>query len=300
MIADMRRLVLCTTLLVALSAGFSASAAEVIQAGQTQYSCSVDPQLTSLIAASDVVLLGRMDVPTQRLDEEAHKPRPDYLDIPVESDGVLKGSADISMVRFLPHVTAYSPSPEAVFALSGAPALLFLTRVDEGPIGLYFAGYSPKALAPATEQSIAAARSEIARQEAIASTWVPNRSLPHYNEVKALISRLGRVSDNAQQHVFDQLISLGTNAVPAIIAQMDDRRALRTTEISLRNLSPDAFEGVRHYGPDQVVDGLDAVLNQITGASFGAIFNGGSDRERDAAVAGWRVYGADLNCRPHA
>jgi hypothetical protein len=78
---------------------------------------------------------------------------------------------------------------------------------------------------------------------------------------------------------------------------MDDRRPLRTQAISLVNHAPNAFEATRHYGPDQVVDGLDAVLRQITGQSFGSIENGGSSRERDAAVAGWRIYAADLPCK---
>ena len=105
------------------------------------------------------------------------------------------------------------------------------------------------------------------------------------------------VDGDQQQHVFDQLEALGYVAVPAIIAQMDDRRHLRTQAISLVNHAPDAFEGMRHYGPEQVGDGLDAVLNQITGESFGSIVNGGSSRQRDAVVAGWRVYAADLACK---
>jgi hypothetical protein len=73
--------------------------------------------------------------------------------------------------------------------------------------------------------------------------------------------------------------------------------ALRTQAISLVNHTPNAFEAMRHYGPEQVVDGLDAVLNQITGESFGSIANGGSDRQRAASVAGWRIYAADLPCK---
>jgi hypothetical protein len=125
---------------------------------------------------------------------------------------------------------------------------------------------------------------------------LPDTTLPRYSEVHKLIASLGRVSGEDQQRAFNRLEALGQEAVPAIIAQMDDRRALRTAAISLANHSPDAFESVRHCGPKQVVDGLDAVLNQITGQSFGSIMNGGSDRQRDAAVAGWRIYAADRDC----
>jgi hypothetical protein len=41
---------------------------------------------------------------------------------------------------------------------------------------------------------------------------------------------------------------------------------------------------------------LDAILNQITGFG-GFVVNGGSERERQAAVAAWRVYASDIRCR---
>lgn len=46
---------------------------------------------------------------------------------------------------------------------------------------------------------------------------------------------------------------------------MDDRRKLPVPQISLRNEAPDAFEGIRHYGPQVVVGALAAILSQITG-----------------------------------
>jgi hypothetical protein len=77
---------------------------------------------------------------------------------------------------------------------------------------------------------------------------------------------------------------------------MDDRRPLAFREIALQNHMPDAFESLRHYGPELVVDALDAIFNQLTG--YGAtITNGASDRERRNAVAAWRTYAADLNCK---
>jgi hypothetical protein len=238
-----------------------------------------------------------MKIPEHRLIEEAQKPAPDYLDIPIEVESVVKGkSASSTAVRFYPNDAAYKPSNAAVLGLVGERAILFLTRVDEGPTGLYFSGHTPEALKKATDQSVAAAHVEASRQAQIVASWRTDTSLLHFAKVQALIARLGQVSGDQQQRVFDQLLELGKNAVPAIIAQMDVRRPLRTRAISLANHSPEAFEQVRHYAPEQVVDGLDAVLNQITGASFGSIQNGGSIRQRDATVAGWRVYAADLAC----
>ena len=259
--------------------------------------CPSDAKLATLLAASGIVLIGKMDVPEERLIEDARKPSPGYLDISIEVENVVKGEGISSAaVRVYPKDSFYQPSNRALLNLSGKSAILFFTRVDDGPIGLYFAGRTPDALKQANDLTVAAARAEVARQGNIVASWRANEKLPHFDKVRALIARLGLVRGNQQQRVFDQLEALGAAAVPAIIAQMDDRRPLRTQAISLVNHAPDAFEGIRHYGPEQVVDGLDAVLNQITGAGFGQITNGGSDFQRDVTVAGWRVFAADLAC----
>jgi hypothetical protein len=114
-------------------------------------------------------------------------------------------------------------------------------------------------------------------------------------DVRKLIEQIAALprdnrSAERQQALFDQLIAEGPEAVPTIIALMDDRRRLAVPAISLVNKSPDAFEGMRHYGPELMVDALAAVLNQITGEHFGFIYNGASDAERRATVTAWRKY----------
>lgn len=71
---------------------------------------------------------------------------------------------------------------------------------------------------------------------------------------------------------------------------MDDRRELAVKGISLENKSPKAWEAYRHCSPKVVVDVLEAILNQITGQSFGFIENGGTEEERANTVHGWRTY----------
>jgi len=89
-----------------------------------------------------------------------------------------------------------------------------------------------------------------------------------------------------EQAAFGDLEALGCPAVPAIIRHMEDWRNLPDPTIALRNKSPDAFEARRFYGPAKVVDALAAILNQITGQSFGFIYNGATDTERAKAVSG--------------
>lgn len=100
----------------------------------------------------------------------------------------------------------------------------------------------------------------------------------------------GRASRDEQQALFDRLIAIGPEAAPTIVALMDDRRPLPMPAISLENHAPDAFEGIRHYTPKQLVDALAAVLNQITGEHFGFIYNGATEAERTASVAAWREH----------
>jgi hypothetical protein len=98
------------------------------------------------------------------------------------------------------------------------------------------------------------------------------------------------VVQKTEQQAFSDLEALGCAAVPAIIKRMDDRRNLPDPRISLKNKSPDAFEGMRHYGPQSVVDALAAILNQITGRDFGFIYNGATDGERTRTIQGWRDF----------
>jgi hypothetical protein len=109
-------------------------------------------------------------------------------------------------------------------------------------------------------------------------------------QVAALIEKM--VHKRTEHKAFSDLEALGCPAVPFIIRRMDDRRKLPDPYIDLENKSPNAFEGIRHYGPEKVVDALAAILNQVTGQDFGFIYNGDdtTDLERTKAVQGWREW----------
>lgn len=106
--------------------------------------------------------------------------------------------------------------------------------------------------------------------------------------VSVLIGQM--LNSSNERQAFADLEALGCPAVPAIIERMDDRRSLPDPRISLKNKSTQAFEGLRHYSPQKVVDALAAILNQITGQNFGFIYNGATDAERTKTVRGWRDF----------
>lgn len=289
-------------------------------AGATQHTASehlpkktcpapyITPEISELVAASQLILIATARVPRAELLDAARSPSPDYLNIPLTRVEYLKGSPSKATVvlRAYPKDRPYAPSNAALLAAANAPNIFFLLQVDDGPAGLYFAGNTSAALQPASPDTTEAVRREIARQRRILDNWRSDPTLPYYDEVGRLIAKLTSIERTgqrgteaelqAQQEVFRRLEALGEAAVPAIVAHMDDRRALAFHQISLVNHDPNAWESMRHYRPELVVDALAAILNEITGKSFGHIYNGGSEGERRAAVNGWRIYSASLLC----
>ena len=273
----MRWLPPVTVLLLTLSAALPAAAE--------------DAAIWRMVAQADVVATGRLDPPE-------NLPARDYVVMPVHDVRPLKGDVGAQpAIRWYSEPRSYAPSIEQLRAASGSSSLVFAVRGGDGR--LYFAG-SPAAHQPAIHATVAAVETEIARQAEVLANWRPSTDFPHFAEVRAIIDDIVALSPASrnerrsgatrQQRLFDRLIALGPTAVPAIIEQMDDDRALPNPAISLVNHAPDAFEAFRQYAPKGMVDALAAVLNQLTGEHFGFIYNGGTAAERDASVRGWRIY----------
>lgn len=257
--------------------------------------------LWRLVAAARLIVIGSPMPDPAALDSINRA----YVTVPVEDVAVLKGQAPSPLVvNHWNEDVPYSPSNEAVLAVSGRPAVLFLISADTGSGEQFYFVQNKASLRPADGAFAAATRTEIAWQREYLRHWKPDIRAPHYGTVKAIIGEIAaigpsRVNEESalrrQQSAFGRLEALGADAVPAIIAQMDDRRPLAIPQISLVNHAVDAFEGMRHYGPKLMVDALSAILNQITGESFSGIQNGGSEEDRVHDVNGWRIYlGRDL------
>ena len=131
---------------------------------------------------------------------------------------------------------------------------------------------------------------------------------PIDTKVARLIDRLVLRDRDQVQAAATALIMLGQPAVPSIIRRIDDRRDMPVHALSFENRSPDAFEGVRHYGVEKVVDALNDILNDITGVYAGFIDvevgpkglrdNPGVEPQRKAVVDGWRAYLARRGATP--
>lgn len=111
----------------------------------------------------------------------------------------------------------------------------------------------------------------------------------YHNIVRCILDRF--IVKETRSEAFRELEELGTNAVPSMIRLMDDRRELNDGTISLPNKSSFAFEGLRHYRVANVLQAVDAILNQITSENFNPSWNDGPDQAReDRALNAWRIY----------
>jgi hypothetical protein len=258
-----------------------------------------------LVARSHIIATGTMRVPVEQIRSHLASGQHEYVELKIKRDKVLKGTVSGEFaVRWFTRPRFYSPLPEDVIASDDKKVLVFLTQVDNRGISiagssgferpgiteLFFAGSTPQALRHLDACLVRQIKQEVATQERILAQFdneFPPAEEALYEEVKGLIDATTR--EERQKRAYRELEALGAKAVPAIIMLMDDRRDLAVPSISLRN-SPGHWEATRHYSPKKVVDAMAAILNQITGNSFGTIHNGGTERERTECVRGWRVY----------
>ena len=257
-------------------------------------------ELAMLVARSSSIVRGEINGKPAQILAVKH----DYLTLPVHDMAWAKGSPPPLPLAVRVYLDeTYKPSGQTIAGTVGKSYLLFLTRKDaEGEQRFYFSLNDDSALQVATPANIAAVQAEVGRQGRLLADWAPDDTLPYYTQVRELIQQLAAISPQdedkkeKQSAIFVALEKLGASAVPAIVAQMDDRRELADHNIALDNNFPGAFEARRLYGPDEIVDALSAILNQLTSVGFTTIYNGGTDAERDADVAGWRIYASDLLC----
>jgi hypothetical protein len=111
---------------------------------------------------------------------------------------------------------------------------------------------------------------------------------------KEVIRLINSLTVAKQQPIaIKQLEKMGKPIVALIIKHMDDRRLLGMRYVEFENKAINAFEEHRIYKPEQVVDILAGLLNQLTGESYGDIYSGGHDFQRDEVVFKWREWCAN-------
>ncbi|MBK8096096.1 MAG: hypothetical protein IPK26_03265 [Planctomycetes bacterium] len=215
----------------------------------------------------------------------------DYVSIDVEVQEMVHG-AEARTVRFRHFVPPKAeprpelrPDPDELLALDGTDRVVFLSLADKD---LYLVDNLGTAIALPERELLARLKQREVLHRKLQRLPIPIDATRQAQVAGALATI---VADREQQRQsFAAMVQLGRAALPEIIAAMNDRRLLPERELTLANAGAGAFEGQRHYRPKRVVDGVTAVLNELTGESFGFLGNGARDEERDAAVQAWTIY----------
>ncbi len=214
-----------------------------------------------------------------------------HVDVKIEVQEMVHG-AEQATVTFRCYVRERTnprpdehPTPAELLALDGADRIVFLCTVEAAN---YLVDDDGSAIVPPERDVLAALKRREVQHRRLLATPLPVDA--RHAKPLATILRDIVVDRDHQRAAFVDLEALGRDAVPTIVASMDDRRQLPVRELTLKNRAADAFEAQRRYSPKRVVDGIAAVLNQLTGESFGSLYNGARDEERAIAVQAWTLY----------
>lgn len=239
--------------------------------------------------ASALIVRGVVRVDPDRVAAAAEKGG--HVEVTIDVHEMVHGkeAASVQFRHFVPERgkarPEIRPSPDDLLALDGQDRVVFLSTVD----GVNYLVATDGTGVVEPEQALLAGlkRREVLHRRLLGEK-IPQD--PARQEEVARILRGATNDREAQRLAFAALEDLGCAALPEIVAAMDDRRQLPVRELSLTNRAEGAFEAVRHYQPKRVVDGISAVLNQLTGESFGFLANGARDEERAIAVEAWTIY----------
>ena len=251
---------------------------------------------SDLVIKSHFIIKGKIDVPKSEIKLNKESNSHSYIELALKTGKIFKGKVketeNIS-IRYYTDEKWYKPCTNTLIKLDNKEVIVFLVKSNGA---LYFARSSPNSLLGVKKGMDEKIIEEIERQNEILSAPDRARSAEEeliYQKVKSLIET--SLILEKQQSSYKDLEELGMKAVPAIISLMNDYRPLPSNRISFINKSKNSFEAIRHYGPEVVVDALAAILNQITGKSYGSIYNGATDNERRHTINGWKIYSSTLH-----
>lgn len=246
-----------------------------------------------LVAQSDVIVSGILDVPVESIRRSIESQESKYKDVSITDAVFIKGTTFGKNVEF----QVYSKSSiynnlNYLIEKEGEEVTSFLVFSDaDAQKKLFLLGSIENSVIVKNKKEEESIKKEIENQRNIVKNFTnsplskPDES---HEKVSSLIEKM--LNSSTEAKAFQELESLGMNAVPSVIRLMDDRRSLPNRRIVLRNKSKNSFEENRQYSPELVVDALSSILTQIVGQSFGSIQNGGSEEERTKTINAWRVY----------
>lgn len=291
------RLFTAAILLVAMASLTSCEKTEDTPAKPIKYNFNAIPPkaLWLDVAKSRFIVAGTFQVDTNKL-KEIIETESGYLNFTLSIDSVLKGELQTKELNIAKYIfskkdKSHRSNDSSLFALNGKKTIVFFIESPASTESLFILGNIDNSLTSKTEDTIKVITNEVKQQQEITDDKTFFSICPN-DKNSARVKRLIADMHNGAKanDAYIELEKMGFDAVPGMICQMDDRRELAQKHISLENKNPKFWEAYRHYSPKVVVDVLEAILNQITGQSFGFIENGGTEEERANTVRGWRTY----------
>lgn len=291
------RLFTAIALLIAMASLTSCGKTEDTPAKPIKHNFNAIPQkaLWLDVAKSRFIIAGTFQVDTNKL-KEIIETESGYLNFTLSIDSVLKGELQTKELNIAKYIfskkdKSHRSNDSSLFLLNGKKTIVFLIESPASTESLFMLGNIDNSLTSKTEDTIKVITNEVKQQQEITDDKTFFSICPN-DKNSARVKRLIADMHNGAKanDAYIELEKMGFDAVPSMICQMDDRRELAQKHISLENKNPKAWEAYRHYSPKVVVDVLEAILNQITGQSFGFIENGGTEEERANTVRGWRTY----------
>lgn len=261
----------------------------IIGVWATLASAAENPDLWRLVAKSHSIVTGHLTVPVDQIQEAIASGEGRYVNITLTETRAVKGTSPTSPIGvvYWTEPSTYEPPFSLLDKLNGKEAILFLIQSDEAGPNSFFTR-APDALQAFSPEGLAAVEAEVKSQEAILKGYqLPGIKDAEFRRVRKLVDSL--THPERAEEALSKLQALGKESVPAMIHLMDDRRSLTIKEIAVSN-PPGHWEGLAHYKPQCVVDVMSILLGRTTGESFSVIYNGGTERERAAAVDAWRIY----------
>lgn len=260
-----------------------------------------DPDLALLVARSSTIVTGAIDLSPAKL--LAHDKTDDAMQAHLDKVKALKGHVSLPVTIDILRFHGKGLSQRDLMAANGSDRIFFLASIEANNHNFILSDMRPITAAAGANTTDAVVR-EITRQANLLATWKPDTLAPHYTQVRDLIAELAAVQKDTpnapetQQAILVKIEALGPAAIPAIVALMDDRRPYISRSIAVWSDDPKAWE-IWQVGADKIVDALSLVLWKITNESYVPGPGPGeieTDEERDATVAGWRVYASGLSC----
>lgn len=188
-------------------------------------------------------------------------------------------------------ITTTSGASEWLMGLQNRKVIGFVGEYAD-PGELQLAGPPQIAMIPYTTASharLSSVEAENARAYSEARSWGSRFCLADHaaGEVNDLMSQIG-VRDVAE--VMSGVKRLGVEAVRPLICGLENLQQPMLRADDLGGLMGGGVQSGAHYTPQQKVDVADYLLTHQTGRSFGALVNGGTDRQRRRAIRGWWIF----------